>query len=255
MSIQQHERTLEVWDRAVSRNNARVQGPVLCLSTGPLSREELSLIADDAYILVSVEEATEIAGLSFASVVVFADGLDLSRSLLEIGALDATGRIHWNLKAGLLATLKALDLLQLPFGVRVEGINHTDSGVVVTTAITPGGALDAESYRRGVEAGEVGASTRTRIERPTGDGPSQRETRALQEKLLLALQTMEPLIEGTPDCTRPHDGIAENELVLLKRKFDALDRKYTALATSRLGKLTLRLWARKRRPGSSSTDK
>jgi hypothetical protein len=37
----------------------------------------------------------------------------------------------------------------------------------------------------------------------------------------------------------------ENELILLKRRYDALDRKYTALSNSRLGALTLQLWARK----------
>lgn len=254
MSIQQQERTLEVWDQVVTRNNARIQESVLCISAEPLSREELSLIAGDAYILGTVEEATETAGLPCTSVVVFADGLELARSLLEIGALDATGRIHWNLETGLLETLERLDRLQLPFGVRVESINHTDSGVVVTTAITASGALDAESYRRGVEAGLAATQDRDGIEQLSGDASAQRETRTLQEKLLRALQSMEPLIEGASDCSRPHDGTAEKELILLRRKFDALDRKYKALAASRLGKLTLRLWDRKRRPSISSKD-
>jgi hypothetical protein len=54
-----------------------------------------------------------------------------------------------------------------------------------------------------------------------------------------------PVTAVQPEGPKADSTRLENDLILLKRRYDALDRKYTALANSRLGALTLRLWAKK----------
>ncbi|AIY00882.1 hypothetical protein ART_1283 [Arthrobacter sp. PAMC 25486] len=246
MSIQQRERTLEVWDGAETLNNARIHEAVLCIAPGELTRQELHLVAGDAQIIKSMDEAPSMAEASYTSVVVFAAGLELARELLQINALDGTGRIHWHLGMDLMETLEILSRLELPFGVRVESTNHAAPGTVVTTGLTTGGMLDTLSFHRGVQAGSLHRTGQT----ATGQATAPDTERLLQQKLLHTLQTIEPLIDAAPSCTGLHDGDAETQLIVLKRKYDALERKYTSLAASQMGKLTLRLWARKRRSRS-----
>lgn len=260
MSIQQRERTMEVWEGAEVLNNARIHESALCLAPHELTRQELRLVAGDAQFIKSIDEAPAVAEASYASVVVFAAGLELARELLQLNALDGTCRIHWHLGLDLMEVLETLARLQLPFGVRVESVNHSEAGTVVTTALTTGGMLDTDSYRRGVQAGSAHRPVHPgAVHQATGQGTAPDTGRLLQEKLLHTLQTIEPLIDAVPPCGHPHDGDAESQLILLKRKYSALERRYNSLAASQLGKLTLRLWARKRgstprgKPATGST--
>lgn len=241
MSIQQRERTLEVWDGAETLNHGRIQESVLCLAPQVLTRQELSLVAGDAQIIKSVDEASGVVEASYASVVVFAAGMELARELLQGNALDGTRRIYWHLGVDLLTTLEILAGLELPFGVRVESVNYSEAGTVVTTALTTGGMLDTDSYRRGVQAG----SAHRHGHPAPGQAAAPDTGTQLQEKLLHTLQTIQPLIDSAPSCDHPHEDDADSQLILLKRKYSALERRYNSLAASQLGRLTLRMWARK----------
>lgn len=245
MIIEQREHTLDVCDVARILNGARIHESVLCLAVHELSRQELHLVAGDAQLAASVDEARD-AESGCTAVVVFASGLELARELLRIGVLDGSASIHWHLGLDLPETLDVLDAMagvELAHGMSVTGINQLASGIVVTTGHAGAGTdmLDANSFRRGVQAASLHRQQQEPIERSTG----QETERLLRQKLLHTLQVVEPLLDTTPSCARAHDVAAEKQLIQLKRKYDALERRYKSLATSQLGKVTLRLWARK----------
>lgn len=247
MSVKQQQRTMGVVESVECQSNARIQEAVLCLATGNLTRGDLRLLEGDAHILTSPEEATDFASDYYSCVVVFPCGLGLARDLLQINALDSSRRIHWQLGKGLLESLDILAQLDLGPNVHAVGINHVEGGTVVTTALATGSLLDADSYRSGVQAGSAGNSSDGGMEGPAGSMTVHDSDRQITEKLLSMLQTVEPLSsDAPPACERAHDESAEHELALLKRDYRALERKYCSLAASRLGKLTLRLWARRR---------
>lgn len=263
MIVDQTERALDVWAGVLILNNARIHESVLCLAVHHLSRQELNLVAGDAQIIASVDEALD-AEDGYAAVVVYASGLELALELLQIGVLDDSATIHWHLDLDLPDTLEVLDSMsgaQLSRGMKVVGINHARSGTVVTTGLaekvrsglahagadadsgtSPGtDKWDANSFRHGVQAASIPRHQQTDLGLPT----AQERERLLLQKLLHTLQVVEPLIDPTPSGAKTHDVAAEKQLILLKRKYDALERRYNSLAASQLGKLTLRLWARK----------
>lgn len=228
--------------------NEPLHGPALIIAGASVPASELSHTLSDAVIARSVEDFRSIRFVEIQHYVATADGFSLALELLEAGDLNPASHIVWSLGLPLLETLARLNALDFPEGVAVRRISGDVENSVVTTAGGSGLELDFDSFSAGLEVGAAllgheGWATDPYRKQGTGQALA-----SLRQKHLSLLESLSP--DSTEAGTRPHvpsvdSARVENDLILLKRRYDALDRKYTALSNSRLGALALRLWARK----------
>ncbi|MCO4276558.1 hypothetical protein NG701_19410 [Pseudarthrobacter sp. HLT3-5] len=231
--------------------NEVLPGPALVIAGASASTTELRHAPSDALIARSVEDFRSIQFVEIQHFVVTADGFSLALELLEPGHLNPASHIVWSLDLPLLESLERLNAIGLPETVTVRSIGGDMESSVVTTAGGSGLSLDFDGFRAGLEAGAKLAGGEVQGNRSDGDSETDHALALLRRKHLSVLESLSPVDAAKPvaglqpetpaaDATR-----LENDLILLKRRYDALDRKYTALSNSRLGALTLRLWARK----------
>lgn len=230
--------------------NEPLPGPALVLSGAAASTAELLHAPADALIARSVEEFRAIQFVDVQHFVVTADGFKLAMALLVSGDLDPASQIVWSLELPLLEALERLNSIGLPEGVTVGKIGGDMENAVVTTAVGSGLNLEFGSFRAGLEVGAKLLGCRVQ-DNSDADSTTGDAFALLRRKHLSVLECLSPVDAANPvsaiqpDASTADTGRLENDLILLKRRYDALDRKYTALSNSRLGALTLRLWARK----------
>jgi hypothetical protein len=229
--------------------NGPIPGPALVLAGPTASTAELRSAPSEALIARSVEDFRSMSFIDVRHFVATADGFNLALELLQNGGLDPASPIVWSLDLPLLATLARLHEMGLPENVTVQRIGGSAESSVVITAGGSGLRLDFDSFRAGLEVGaalaEGGPGNRSEHSSTT-----EQAFELLRRKHLSVLESLspvdaEPVAAARPQTPGQDASRMENELILLKRRYDALDRKYTALSNSRLGALTLQLWARK----------
>lgn len=225
-------------------------GPALVIAGVSASREDLLAAPSEALIARSVEDFHAMPSVGVRHVIVTANGYNVTLELLESGDLDPAAPIVWSLGLTVVETLARLGEIGLPEDVTVRRIGGEAENSVVTTARGSGLELEFDSFRAGLE---VGARLEGRGP-DTGSGDYAElfhEFALLRLKHLSVLESLSPVdapnaaTAAHPDAPTADTTRLENDLILLKRRYDALNRKYTALSSSRLGALTLQLWARK----------
>lgn len=224
-------------------------GPALVIAGASASTAELRYAPADAVIARSVADFRATKFVEIHHYVVSADGFLLAGELLAAGDLDPARQILWSLDLPLLETLARLNTIGLAEDVTVCRVSGDLEQSVITTAAGSGGKLEADSFRAGLQVGATlgGNGQGSNPE----DSTSSQALALLRRKHLSVLESLSPVdAEKQAEAVQPEGSTAdsarlENDLILLKRRYDALDRKYTALANSRLGALTLRLWAKK----------
>lgn len=231
-------------------SNEPLPGPALIIAGASIPAPELRHTLSDAVIARSMEDFRSVRFIEIQHFVATADGFSLALELLEAGELDPASHIVWSLGLPLLETLARLNAVGFPEGVTVRRISGDAENSVVTTAGGSGLQLDFGSFTAGLEVGAALLGHPGWGTNPHHQLETMQALALLRQKHLSVLESLSPV-----DAESPAAGVApapaadsariENELILLKRRYDALDRKYTALSKSRLGALTLRLWARK----------
>lgn len=230
-------------------------GPALIIAGESASTDELLHAPSDAIVVRSVEDFNASQFVALQHTVVTADGFDLALELLESGSLNSASSIVWNLGLPLLDTLGRLSMIGLAKDITVSTICGDTEGAVVTTSRGSGAELEFESFVAGLQVDAALSGSQNRGEYSVALSGPDVELGMLRQKLLSVLEGLSPA-----DAKKPATGLGtdryrtetdrsaeslrlENDLILLKRRYDALERKYTALSNSRLGALTLRLWA------------
>lgn len=224
-------------------------GPALVISGPTASTAELRSAPSEALIARSIEDFRSMSFVEIRHFVATAEGFSLTLELLEAGDLNPASHIVWSLDLPLLETLAKLNELGLPENVTVQRIGGDAANSVVLTAGGSGRKLDFESFRAGLEVGAAMAEG-NQGNRSDRCSTTDQALDLLRRKHLSVLESLSPVDTDPEVVARPQTqgqdaSRMENELILLKRRYDALDRKYTALSNSRLGALTLQLWARK----------
>lgn len=226
-------------------------GPALIIAGASTPAPEVRHTLSDAVIARSVEDFRSIRFVEVQHFVVTADGFSLALDLLESGDLDPGSPVAWNLDLPLTETLERLNAVGFPEGVAVRRISGDAENSVVTTAGGSGLQLDFASFSAGLEVAAALLGHGGRATSPYYQEGTVQALALLRQKHLSLLEGLShvdiesPAAAVGPDAPAADGSRLENDLILLKRRYDALDRKYTALSNSRLGALTLRLWARK----------
>lgn len=230
--------------------NRPLPGPALVIAGATASPEDLLSAPSEALIARSVEDFRAMPSVGVRHFVATANGYDVTLELLESGDLDPAAPIVWSLGLTVVATLARLSEIGLPEDVTVRRIGGEAESSVVTTARGSGLELEFDSFRAGLEVGAMLAGRGPDTD--SGDYAEMcHELALLRLKHLSILESLSPVdapnaaAAAHPDAPTADTTRLENDLILLKRRYDALDRKYTALSSSRLGALTLQLWARK----------
>lgn len=230
---------------------APLPGPALVIAGASASTAELRRAPSDAVIVRSVEDFRSTQFVEILHYVVPADGFGLALELLESGELDSACQIVWCLDLPLLESLARLNSIGLPEDVTVRRIGGDVEQSVITTAGGSGLKLEFGSFRAGLEVCAMLLGHGGQRSSPEDHSTVGQALTLLRLKHLSVLESLSPVDAENPVAAVPpaastaDSSRLENDLILLKRRYDALDRKYNALANSRLGALTLRLWARK----------
>lgn len=231
--------------------NEPLPGRALVFAGASASTAELRHAPSDALIARSAEDFRSIQFVDIQHFVVTADGFSLALELLGSGDLGPASQIVWSLDLPLLESLERLNAIGLPEDVTVQGIGGDMENSVITTAAGSGLNLEFDGFRAGLEVGATLSGHGGEATNSEAYAKIDQAFALLRRKHLSVLESLSPVDAANPvAAVNPEAPAAdtarlENDLILLKRRYDALDRKYTALANSRLGALTLRLWARK----------
>lgn len=232
------------------RASMPLAGPALIIAGASVSARELRLTSSEAIIARSAEDFRSIKFVEVQYYVVLADGFNLALGLLKSGDLNPTSQIVWSFNLPFLESLSRLRTIGFPDDVAIRGIGgHMDMSVI-TTASGSTRKVEFESFRAGMDV-SAALWGHESLESKSGY-PSEigRELALLRRKHLSVLESLPSAAGGkTTSATRTEHPVVdssrlENDLILLKRRYDALERKYTALANSRLGAATLRIWDR-----------
>ncbi|MHA7178318.1 hypothetical protein ACX80D_16905 [Arthrobacter sp. Sr24] len=238
------DNTVEGLDIVEIVTDATVYEPVLCISTTALTRQELAMIKGTAYFANSVEDIIGSNDFDYENVLIYSNALALLDNEIVRNLLQNVPRVHWHLEESLIAALTIVGNALYPTRLFVQQINFRSTGVIITTS--PRSVIPADNtwFTSGIRAGkmETRFSEGQVVKAETTD-----ESQFLRAKLLMALKSIDLIVDSESsekDSQKPIHSTAEveNQLILLKNRYDALDRKYNSLAHSRLGKLTLKLW-------------
>ncbi|MFI2565646.1 hypothetical protein [Paenarthrobacter sp. NPDC018779] len=208
----------------------------IAVITGVLTTEsEYSLVPLDAIFIRSLDDFQSVGSSDTQSFLVTESGFPLAAELIELGQLSPDSPITWSLQAPLNETLEQLGLLGLPKRISVHGISGTIDEVVVSTAAgREADQLDLESFKAGfaVNASLLGHGCTNHP--GAGDG-SLLELNELRRKHLSLLEVLIPLADQPtvedPTPEGPSDEVLklEEELLLLKERYDALESEHQAL--------------------------
>lgn len=228
-----------------------VQGSVGVLCSGALSRRELQIVQADLFLIRSADEFRSATSASLHSFLILPSGIDLTRELLLSGAFQNDVTLIWAFGQPVLESLLTLDTMGLSQGTSIFGFAGMNDDSLLMTRRSNDAVLDRGSFEAGLRTART-ETTKPSMALHGGEELSSAELRDLRFKHLNLLKTLGPTLPSKSadidDSEKPREPLKlENDLILLKRRYDALDRKYTALANSRLGRVTLKLWDRKRR--------
>jgi hypothetical protein len=252
-----------------------VPGRVIVVLASPdAPEEELPRLSEDVVLVRSVSEYRLAASFAPDCVLVLASGLELANDLLQQGTLDPASRIAWALSPSVPENLARLTGANLATETAVCGYLVLDHNLALVTANGAGPpnsggpegrgpagesnqGLDGEAFALGLKLADLAAALDRDL---SGVDQQTALLQELQTKHIDLLQALDAGAGSIAGVAAPlgrgqamDAGAAEakidtlqKELAQLKKKYDRLDRRYKALANSRMGKLTLKLWERKR---------
>ncbi|MFF2713761.1 hypothetical protein, partial [Paenarthrobacter sp. NPDC058040] len=213
-----------------------VAGGRIAVITGVLTTEsEYSLLPLDAVFVRTVDDFRSVGSWDSQSFLVTESGFPLATELIELDQLSPDSHITWSLRAPLNETLEKLGTLGLSRRISVQRIAGTIDAVVVATAAAHNAErLDLESFRAGF------AVSATLLGHEFANQPEERyeslqELNELRRKHLSLLEVLIPVIDQSPAEDSKPEGPSdevlklEEELLLLKERYDALDSKHQAL--------------------------
>ncbi|MHA7303926.1 hypothetical protein ACX80E_01560 [Arthrobacter sp. TMN-49] len=230
-------------------HNAVITTPVLCISGEGPGHDQIAVAGNNVFFVADSSEFENLSVNDYRDVLVLDPNHAVVNRILPIVTEDRNRAIHWYFQVDLQTALEQLATLNLPSRLKLIQINFLPKAIVLSTGHHGGLTLDNDSLRAGVQAGILAA---------TAGQPRHVASRhqdyiqELQQKLFAALSLISDMENANtlasdkgavPTETDTHD----NELILLKSKYDALERKYDSLSGSKLGKLTLKLWSKNRK--------
>ncbi|RAX45688.1 hypothetical protein DQ354_09500 [Arthrobacter sp. AQ5-06] len=222
---------------------------VLCVDEP--SRDELQILDADLIVVRAEEDFRNLPVGTADSYLVLASGLKLAREVLEAGLVSSDDRIIWALGFPFLETLELLGSVGLPADTAVCVFAGEPSSAVVVSEACEAGRVDFASFQAGLALSELGSADVPQESAVVRELDSR--FRELATQHLNLLQTMAPAAAGALSTAEAREAPKsddvqkmENDLILLKRRYDALNRKYNSLAGSKLGRLTLKMWERTR---------
>ncbi|MCB5274638.1 hypothetical protein BJG92_02175 [Arthrobacter sp. SO5] len=237
--------------RAVIGNVTDV-AETLALVCGPSgSGLDLQLISADIVLVRTAEDlAAQRSGEADAYLVV-ESGMGLMSKFLRDDRLSSSAQILWSFGLPIGESLVALGSLELPAGTMVTGFFGSPEHAILLSAVRDDATCDDESFQMGLKAArseELWAKAYSDAERHAAD---RRLLHDLGKKHLSVLVSLATAGEPAPDGAAPGGLDADaaelqDELNGLKRKYAILERRYNSLAQSKLGRITLRIWDRKR---------
>lgn len=230
-------------------HRAVITNPVLCISAEGLEHDQITVAGDNVFIVADSSQLETVSVNDYTDLLIVEPNHALVNRILPIVAEDTKRAIHWYFQVDLQTALEQLATLNLSSKLKLVQINFLPKAVVLSTGHHGGLAIDSESLRAGVQAGILAA----KAGHPRHvDSHNQDYIRELQHKLFAALGLISATEETNTLALDNGKVLAEtdthdNDLILLKSKYDALERKYDSLAGSKLGKLTLKLWSKSRK--------
>ncbi|MBG0739165.1 hypothetical protein IV500_07125 [Paeniglutamicibacter antarcticus] len=247
---------------------------IIAIVGASVSRAELQTLDSDLILVHSAEEFLASGFVAADACLVVPSGLNLARKLVADGLINFNCHLIWAFGLPVIQSLDVLQTVDLPEGSLVCGFGGLREAALLVTARNNHGTegnqfldegYDAESFRAGIRVGVHSAALSAVHEQGAAECPSHGDlssaSRLLNElrlRHLNLLQTLGPTMDAVPHSSElpgPPEAVQlENELILLKRRHDALERKYNSLAGSRLGRLTLKLWDRKRFDAPASNE-
>jgi hypothetical protein len=212
---------------------------------------DVQLVDADVVLVRNAEDAAAEPVPETDAYLVVPGGLDLMQELLRDGRIAKASRILWSFGLPVTESLMALEALELPAGMVVTGFSGHAHHAILLCAVREDATHDGESFRMGLKA--------ARLESGWSDAHGDLEARAAEQRLVRELRTKHlslltslgpvgRLNPGAASAGGPETDVAglQDELTALRRNYASLERKYNALAQSKLGRLTLKLWDRKR---------
>ncbi|OMH24535.1 hypothetical protein BKD30_08125 [Tersicoccus phoenicis] len=208
--------------------------PVLVLCGGEPSPVAFALASERDLLLVdSVARWDSLVSRDFA-VLVTTGGRDLAAELIRTRRFNDVPAVLWSVDGGLGDAFDLVSAVQLPTGHAVVGLIAGQRGCAAVSGPYDGPIVDPGSFRDGLSvqhdvtlAGAVAQQARL-----------ARELADLQGRHLSLLRALDTRPVASTAAAGP-DPRLEAELGILRRRYDAL-------SSSRLGRLTLRYWRYKR---------
>lgn len=189
-------------------------------------------------------------------------GLDLMQELLSEGRIAGNAPILWSLGLPVSESLDALEALELPAGLIITGFAGVAHHAVLLSAAEQDATHDPASFRMGLKAARLESSWADARSDAEEHAAGRRLLQDLRTKHLSLLSSLGPAGQPAPAGADSDGGGADvaglqDQITLLERKYASLERKYNALAQSKLGRITLKLWDRKRlsAPGIPTTTR
>lgn len=227
----------------------QLAGLVVVLCEGDPSRHELQIFNADMLVVRTREEFLDSPIVTPDAYLVLASGLSLAKDVLQSGLMKSEVRVIWALGQSVAATLGTLQTVGLPPDTVISAFAGLPESAVLVAENSNADTVDLLSFRIGLAISAMGTA---KSERNAGAQNSTQDHafRKLAHNHLNTLQSLgtaaQPLERSTDRLQLADAEKLENDLILLKRRYDALNRKYNSLASSRLGQLTLKIWERKR---------
>lgn len=227
----------------------RLANTLVVLCDQDPSRHELLIFRADMIFVRSREEFMNTPNIRPDAYLVLAGGLSLARDLVRDGLIESADKIIWAFERTIPESLGTLQTMRLsPSATVCAFAGSPDSAILVSEGNDEPGA-NMESFLMGLAVSPLGTAPGRGGAGPSGN-PHEAAFRKLADKHLNTLQSLgAPAQPGERSADRLESADAaklENDLILLKRRYDALNRKYNSLASSRLGQLTLRIWELRR---------
>ncbi|WP_441427146.1 hypothetical protein [Arthrobacter sp. YAF34] len=220
---------------------------------GPSSATiDLQLIPADVVLVRTAEDLAAKAVAESDAYLVVPGGLDLMSSLLRKGRISNSAQILWSFGLPVRDSLTFLGTLELPVGMVVTGFGGSANQSILRTAVQGDDVnYDVDSFRMGLEAArldEIRAEAQLAAEEQAAERRLLHDLTARHLNLLAALGTTGQFPPDSGPAGGTHSDVAElqDQLARLKRNYAVLERKYSALAQSKLGRITLKIWDRKR---------
>ncbi|WP_460437154.1 hypothetical protein [Arthrobacter tecti] len=220
--------------------------PAVVISTESLTELTLSYLIGDVFLVKNIEEHTNLPRMAADPVyVVTTSGVSAFTEIFESGVTPPS--IIWDLSQSFTETLQAIPEVAVANQHAVVGIVVSSAAAVVTERCESKKVLDYRSFESGMSAAVL-IQNQTAANHLGGQSlVTSAEVALLRRKHLDLLESLAAFRYVSPRSSAGKSVETQRDLKIeeLQRRYSALEKKYNALASSKLGRLTLSVWRRK----------